>query len=67
MKRISIIRAARGALAATLALIGLLLPAYSAAEQRISDITFNALPDGRLSIALDFSGGSVERVLQLHH
>ena len=56
MKRISIIRAVRGVVAATLALISLLLPAYSAAEQRISDITFNALPDGRLSIALDFQG-----------
>jgi type IV pilus assembly protein PilQ len=56
MKIISISRAIRVGLALAATLGSLLLPAYSVAEQRISDITFNALPDGGLSIGLDFQG-----------
>ena len=56
MKIISISSAIRGGVTVALALCSLLLSAFSAAEQRITDIAFNALTDGRLSIALDFEG-----------
>ena len=39
-----------------LSVCGLVFSGFTAAEQRISDIDFNALPDGRLSIGLDFQG-----------
>ena len=56
MQIIPISSAIRGGLTIALATCGLLASAYSFAEQRISDITFNALPDGSLSIGLDFQG-----------
>ena len=56
MKKIPISSAIRGGLTIALVTCGLLASAYSFAEQRISDITFNALPDGSLSIGLDFQG-----------
>ena len=56
MKIIPISNAIRGRFAIALLLCGLFSSAYSVAEQRISDITFNALPDGSLSIGLDFQG-----------
>ena len=56
MKTISIGSTIRRGFTVAFTIFGLLFSAYSAAEQRISDITFNALPDGSLSIGLDFQG-----------
>ena len=56
MKKVSINGAIRSGCAVALSVCGLVFSAFTAAEQRISDIDFNALPDGRLSIGLDFQG-----------
>jgi len=56
MKIISINGAIRSGCAVALSVCGLVFSGFTAAEQRISDIDFNALPDGRLSIGLDFQG-----------
>ena len=56
MEIISINRAIRMGCAVALSVCSLIFSGFTAAEQRISDIDFNALPDGRLSIGLDFQG-----------
>ena len=56
MDIISINRAIRMGCAVALSVCSLIFSGFTAAEQRISDIDFNALPDGRLSIGLDFQG-----------
>ena len=56
MKKVSINGAIRSGCAVALSVCGLVFSAFTAAEQRISDIDFNALPDGRLSIGLDYQG-----------
>ena len=56
MKIISINGAIRSGCAVALSVCGLVFSGFTVAEQRISDIDFNALPDGRLSIGLDFQG-----------
>jgi type IV pilus assembly protein PilQ len=56
MKKVSINGAIRSGCAVALSVCSLVFSAFTAAEQRISDIDFNALPDGRLSIGLDFQG-----------
>ena len=50
MDIISINRAIRMGCAVALSVCSLIFSGFTAAEQRISDIDFNALPDGRLSI-----------------
>lgn len=56
MKTVSIGSTIRRGFTIAFTIFGLLFSVYSVAEQRISDITFNALPDGSLSIGLDFQG-----------
>lgn len=54
MKIILVNSTIRGVFTVALAVCGALFSECSVAEQRISDITYTALPDGRLSIGLDF-------------
>lgn len=54
MRQTSISSALRGWLTTMGWIFSLLLSGIANAEQKISDISFNALPNGRLSIALDF-------------
>lgn len=54
MKMILISRLVRAGMIFAISVIAPLLSATAVAQQSISDITFNALPDGRLAIGLEF-------------